>query len=158
MVITPSGLGTGHFRPGCCAVSGSQAGLGNQLALKHGGDAVLRLTPRSVEIADGLREIVPASSPSDEPTIRLLALVLARIETANEWLAENGIFRNRRGDPQPVLKALSTWENTAARLADRLGLTPTSRAALGLDLARAHEAGIESLLEHGRRVRAEHAA
>lgn len=126
---------------------------GNQLAVKHGAEALLRLQPRAEKIAAQLREIVPARSESDEPTIRLLSLVLARVETANLWLAENGIFRNSRGDPQPVLKVLSTWENTAARLADRLGLTPTSRAALGLDLARAHDAGLAKLLDEGRRVR-----
>src|SRR5213076_1745216 len=90
------------------------APVGNALAVKHGGAALLRLAPRAEELADDLREIVPAISEADEPTIRLLALVLARIETANGWLAEHGLFRNRRGDPQPVLKALSTWENTAA--------------------------------------------
>jgi hypothetical protein len=126
---------------------------GNSLAVKHGGDAMLRLAPRATEIADDLRAVVPSRSDADEPTIRLLALVLARIETANEWLAEHGLFRNTRGEPQPVLKSLSTWENTASRLADRLGLTPTSRAALGVDLLRAQEAGIESLAERGRQLR-----
>jgi len=98
---------------------------------------MLRLAPRAAAIADDLREIVPTAGSADEPAIRLLALVLARIEAANEWLAEHGLFRGARGEPQPILKALSTWENTAARLCDRLALTPTSRAALGLDLTRA---------------------
>lgn len=113
---------------------------GNQLAVTHGARAMLRLAPRAEQIADDLREIVPARSDSDEPTIRLLALVLARIETANEWLDEHGLFRNGKGEPQAILKNVSTWENTASRLMDKLGLTPTSRAALGLDLARTHDA------------------
>lgn len=132
-----------------------QARPGNANSVSHGGNAMLRLAPRSQEIAEELRGIVPAYSVADEPSIRLLALVLARIETVNEWLADRGVFRTKRGDPQPILKVLSTWENTASRLCDRLGLTPTSRAALGLDLARAHEAGIEALVERGRRIRAE---
>jgi len=111
-------------------------GPGNELALKHGATATLRLAPRAAAIAEGLRAIVPARTESDEPSLRILALVLARVEVANEWLAENGLFRGK-GEPQPILKVLSTWENTAARMADRLGLTPTSRAALGLDVARA---------------------
>lgn len=101
---------------------------GNQLAVTHGARAMLRLAPRAEQIADDLR------------TIRLLALVLARIETANEWLDEHGLFRNGKGEPQAILKNVSTWENTASRLMDKLGLTPTSRAALGLDLARTHDA------------------
>lgn len=95
----------------------------------------MQLAPRAAEIADDLRAIVPASSSSDEPTIRLLALVLARVEAANNWLAEKGIFRDAKGNVQPVIKSLSTWENTAGRLLDQLGLTPTSRAKLGVHLA-----------------------
>ena len=110
---------------------------GNELALRHGASALLRLAPRAGELADGLRELVPGASAADEPAIRLLALVLARIEAANGWLAEHGLFRRGGGEPQPVLRALSAWENTAARLCERLGLTPTSRAQLGLDLTRA---------------------
>ena len=112
---------------------------GNQVAVKHGATAALRLAPRAAEIAADLVSLVPARSDADMPTIQLLANVLARIETANEWLAEHGLFRNAKGEPQPVLKVLSTWENTASRLVDRLGLTPTSRAQLGLDLARTEE-------------------
>lgn len=110
---------------------------GHELSVRHGLYATIKLAPRALELADELREIVPASSPSDEPSIGLLALVLARVETANVWLDEHGIFSDERGNVQPVIRALSTWENTAARLMDRLGLTPTSRAQLGLDLTRA---------------------
>jgi Phage terminase, small subunit len=109
---------------------------GHALRLTHGAQSMIRLAPRAAELADDLRVVVPAVSDADEPTIRLLALVLARVEVANEWLAEHGIFKAWSDEVQPVLKVLSTWENTAARLCDRLGLTPTSRAALGLDLAR----------------------
>ena len=96
------------------------------------------LAPRAAELADGLRAIVPCYTGADEPTIRLLALVLARVEAASEFVAREGWFLpGGEGELQPVLRALSGWENTAARLCDRLGLTPTSRAQLGLDLVRA---------------------
>src|SRR5207302_7637751 len=120
---------------------------GNGAALTHGATAVLALAPRAAEIAHSLRGTVPAASEADEPAIHLLAGVLARIEAANEWLAEQGIFRGAKGEPQPVLKALSTWENTAARLLDRLGCTPTGRAQLGLDLARAKGAALAAHVE-----------
>jgi hypothetical protein len=116
---------------------------GNGLALTHGAKADLHLAPRAGELADGLREIVPARGEADEPTIQLAGLVLARVEAANRWLAERGIFQDERGVPQPVIKALSTWENTAARLLDRLGCTPASRAAIGLDLVRTSVAAQE---------------
>jgi hypothetical protein len=47
---------------------------------EHGATADLALAPRAEQIADGLRELVPAASSSDGPTIRLLSLVLARTE------------------------------------------------------------------------------
>jgi hypothetical protein len=117
---------------------------GNELAVKHGATAVLKLAPRAGEIAERIRAIVPAGSDHDEPTVRLLAGVLARIEAANAWLAANSIFADGEGNAQPILKQLSTWENTAGRLCEKLGLTPTSRAELGLDLARMHLTVVEA--------------
>lgn len=111
-------------------------GRGNGAAVRHGAFAVLRLAPRAEEIADEVRGLVPAGSPADEPALRLLALSLAQVEAATLYLAENGVV-DSRGKPQGILKHLGTMTNTAARLCDRLGLTPTSRASLGLDLTRA---------------------
>ena len=122
---------------------------GNAVAVVHGARSSLRLAPRAAELAEELAAIVPASSPSDEPTVRLLALVLARVEFANEYLAEHGLL-DADGVPRPVLKMLSTWENTCARLLDRLGCTPTSRGALGLDLVRAQESAVVALQRQAR--------
>lgn len=121
---------------------------GHELTVTHGAKAVVKLAPRADEIATDLRSIVPGAGEPDEPTIRLLALVLARVEAANAWLDEHGLFRDGKGEPQPVLKALSTWENTAARLCDRLGLTPTSRAQLGLHAALGKRAAQRAFEEH----------
>ena len=50
---------------------------------KHGAYASsIRLSPRTEELAAELREVAPLYSPADEVVIRLLALVLARIELA----------------------------------------------------------------------------
>lgn len=109
--------------------------FGNSRAVTHGAKAELIIAPRAAELREHLRSIVPAASPADEPAIALLAMALARVERANEYLADCGLL-DGDGMPRPVLKVLSTWENSAARLCDHLGLTPTSRARLGLDLAR----------------------
>jgi hypothetical protein len=124
---------------------------GNQVAATHGAYSIIRLEPRADQIAADLREIVPARSESDEPTIRLLALSLAQIEAATLYVAERGLV-DRKGRPQPILRHLSTVTNTAARLCDRLGLTPTSRAQLGLDLARTEDT-LAQHLDRGRRIR-----
>jgi hypothetical protein len=57
-------------------------------------------------IADELRAVAPVRSDADEAAIKLAALILARVEIANEWLNENGIFADGRGTPQPVLRVL----------------------------------------------------
>jgi hypothetical protein len=114
------------------------AAPGNGRAVKHGAYALVRLEPRANEIADDLRELVPARRDSDEPTIRLLALALAQIEAASAYLGDVGILTSR-GKPQPVLSFLTTMMNTASRLCHQLGLTPVSRVSLGLDLARTEE-------------------
>jgi hypothetical protein len=107
---------------------------------------MITLAPRAAEIADDLRRVIPARSEADEPAIHLAALLMARVEAANAWLDERGIFADDRGTPQPVLRALSTWENSLARLLDRLGCTPTARARLGLNIAQARRG--QALREH----------
>jgi len=119
---------------------------GNEIALRHGAYSLIRLRPRAEEIAQGLDGIVPAVAPADEPTIRLAALALAQVEAVAEYLDENGIV-DENGQAQPVVRHFGTMLNTAARLLDRLGCTPTSRAALGLDLTRARGEALRLHLE-----------
>jgi hypothetical protein len=108
---------------------------GNDVAVTHGAKATLKLGPRAAEIAEILRFCMPVDEVADEPAIQSLALILARIEAAHTWLDENGLFRDK-GDPQPVLKVLTTWENSARLLMRDLGLSAASRVAIGLDLVR----------------------
>jgi hypothetical protein len=105
---------------------------GHEITLGHGAYAVVKLGPRVDELAGELRELVPTYAASDEPAVRLLALTLARLERAEEALeqAEPADLGRLRQD------ALG-WANAARRLLNDLGMTPTSRARLGLDLTRA---------------------
>lgn len=104
---------------------------GNELAAAHGAYREQALAPLAREIGDTLRRVLPVT-PTDEPMLQLLSGVLARIEVAHGWLAERGLFRGDAGELQPVLKQLSTWKNTAARLINLLGGTPAVRAQLQL--------------------------
>jgi hypothetical protein len=112
---------------------------GNEVALRHGMKSVVKVAPRAAEIAEQLRGIVPGYREPDDVSIALLSSVLARLEGAYAWLDEHGIL-DGNGTPHPVLKIISTSENTAARLCAQLGLTPASRAAMGLDVALARRA------------------
>ena len=58
-------------------------GPGNDLAVKHGAYAKLKLAPRAAELADELREVVPVYSPAVEPAIAALSMVLAQLVFAS---------------------------------------------------------------------------
>lgn len=109
------------------------AGPENARAATHHAYSARALAPRVGELTDELRSVVPNCQPADEPTIKLLALMLAKVEAISAWIDERGLFRNEaKGELWPVLAAQSKWVNTAARLADQLGLTPTARVRLGV--------------------------
>jgi hypothetical protein len=123
------------FRPG----NEHRVQPGNQLARTHGAHSKLTLAPRAEELADWIRDLVPSYRDADEPTVQLLALSLAQVEAAHTWIAENGLL-DEHGQPRGILRHLGTMTNTAGRLADRLGMNPTARAGLGLDVARTAQA------------------
>lgn len=120
------------------------AGPGNTRSVTHGAHSELLIAPRAAEIRNRLRELVPAYTPSDDPAVTLLALQLARVERIEAHLDEHGLL-DPDGEPRHVNKLWSACTNSAARLCDQLGLTPTSRARLGLDLSRTGAALAEHL-------------
>jgi len=134
-------------------------------ALRHGAYSLLRLAPRARDIRAELEELLPLRSPADAPTVDLLAMTLAQLERAMLHLGavqadEAEAIRDRkRVDRQTgaTLQRLQAdtrgWVSRAERLLHALGLTPTSRAQLGLDIARTQNA-LEALEEHLRRKRA----
>jgi hypothetical protein len=109
---------------------------GNALAVRHGAHSPGIVGKRATEIAERIAPIVPNYNESHAPTVELLARELARIELADEWLDEHGIF-DGEGKPAGILKMRSVWTNSAARLANDLALNPTAQAKLGLHVARA---------------------
>lgn len=121
--------------------------------MRHGGrPELLRLAPRADELAQLIREVVPIYAPADEAVIRLLAVTLARVERAvaaldkiDEAIADDPL-RAYAGS-EAAAKTLERlradcrgWINTSKRLTSELGMTPASRAKLGLDTALARRA------------------
>jgi hypothetical protein len=116
----------------------------NAAAVRHSAYSAVRVGELATLIEDELRGIVPAVDPSHEPTIRLLARELARIELVDRWLDEHGIL-DENGEPRGVLKMRSVWTNSAARLANDLALNPSAQAKLKLHVVRAKG---EALAQH----------
>jgi hypothetical protein len=131
----------------------------NSAATKHGAYSTLRVGPRAAELADEIREAMPLRSPADEATLRLLALALARVEAASAAL--DRVDQNSASELSPYMiesapqlgrlrEDLRSWLSTAAKLAASLGLTPVSRAKLGLNVAMTERALGGTLLERYR--------
>jgi hypothetical protein len=144
--------GPSRHGPDCCCVRCTGFQRGHRLSLRHGGRAVVAHEARARELADDLRELVPARSEADEPMIRLLALTLAQVEAMAGWLSEHGLV-DEDGEARSILKHFGTMLNSAARIADRLGLSPLARAQLGLDLSRTDHDALRRLAEEGRALR-----
>jgi hypothetical protein len=115
--------------------TGTRLQPGNELSLRHGAYSQLKLGPRVDELVELVRPDVPMLRPADELSIRLLAVSIARLERALVALdeAEPGSMPSLESDARG-------WHNRATQLADKLGLNPTSRARLGVDVAQARRA------------------
>lgn len=119
------------------------ADKGNGRAMQHGLGAKLpeNLPPEAEELRQLLRENSPVrgsdgdAHPADEAYIFNAARFWAKVNRANDWLEEHGWF-GEDGQLRPVVAELRKHEDQLAKYLDQLGMTPTSRARLGLDLAR----------------------
>ena len=107
---------------------------------KHGAyseTALIPLQDSKLKLIDaillGERAII---TPADSIAKELLARNLAKIDLIDKFLAEKGLFLSLdEGKPQPILKIYWLALNSAARLCEQLGLTPSARARLGLKVA-----------------------
>jgi hypothetical protein len=126
---------------GCVRCVGFQPGHtlgaqpGNQLGVRHGAFSMIRLEPRVDELVEQIRELVPAYRPPDDVTIHLLAIPLARIEAIYAAVAAGDL-----DDVEHLEARLRSWVNSARQSADKLGLNPTARGRLGLDVAQTRRA------------------
>lgn len=117
------------------------AEAGNTRAVTHGAFSATKLAPHVAELEVDIANRMMVVSEADQIPVALLARVLAKIEAVETWLADPanadiGTFKPGTARPQPILRELSLWRKEAATLAHQLGLNPTSRARLGVDLVR----------------------
>ena len=122
---------------------------GNTVSVKHGARSVVQLRPRAEEIRAQLVEAAPVAEAADGAQFDIAAGLLAHAERALlilEGSQRLEIEAINAGAPMDVaerqnLARLSAdtrgWLNSAMRALDRLGMNPTARARLGLDLASA---------------------
>lgn len=137
---------------------GNQFSLGRGRPEAHGAysRSLVRIGPLVEERASEIRDLLPVYHPVDEAALRALAIVLIRIERAEaaleqleQEIEEEGsgplamygeeLRLNGRVVRVDGLKDdLARWLRVAEKYFSALGMTPGSRARLGLDIARAH--------------------
>ncbi len=114
--------------------------------LVHG--AYARLSPERIdskvrEVAEALAQDAPVRAAdgglpaADAVAVRQLAETLCRLDDIAEYLNRRG-WEDDSGKPRPVLEYEGRLRGHVLDLLRELGMTPKSRAALGLDLARTH--------------------
>jgi hypothetical protein len=129
------------------------AKAGNKLAVKHGANAQPP-AKRVRELEDGLYAALASAAPvrtngelpaADEAAVRLCARTLARLESVSAWIDAHGAL-DRRGKP----RSAALWERrltaTATKQLAALGMTPASRARIGVDVAQV--ADLATALSH----------
>jgi phage terminase small subunit len=108
---------------------------------KHGAYAGRELIPLTSEKTAFVLRLLEGQAvmigPADEVAVELLARNLAKIELIDRYLQVHGLFSDKEGTPQPVLRIYWQAMNAAMRQCDALGLTPSARVRLGLSLASA---------------------
>ena len=119
---------------------------GNQRAVTHGAYAAIareRLDTKMREVFDALagdaplREADGSLPAADALVVELLAETLCRRENLRQHLADYGWRDQATKEPKTALLDLERrLRKEAATYADQLGMTPRSRARLGLDLVR----------------------
>mgnify|MGYP000489331585 CR=1 FL=1 len=92
--------------------------------------------------AERWRDLVLGANPHldavrDGPALARYAVLLARIERVQDWLAlqPDSVFVNpdaKIPKAHPILERLAKWEEGAARAEDRLGISPLARHRMGL--------------------------
>jgi hypothetical protein len=74
--------------------------------------------------------------PADQIMVGLLAVVLRRIKQCEQYLDKTGSLTNKKGELRPVAELMVKLLKEARGYCETLGLTPASRAKLGVDVAR----------------------
>jgi len=124
---------------------GNNSQPGNTASLKHGGYAAIArdaLERKQREVFDALALDAPLRGHDgdlprhDGAIIALLAACMIRLESIATYLRDHGLIDDRTGQPRAVLEVEGRIRREAADLLDALGMTPRSRAKLGVDIAR----------------------
>lgn len=129
---------------------------GHRRAVTHGGYSIVGPLERDRKARD-IFEALAADAPmrddagglpaADTAVVSLFARCLVQLERVEADMGDHGWKDRESGDPRPVVELARRLRGEALDYAEALGMTPRSRAKLGLDLTRTLSAG-EALDDH----------
>lgn len=134
------------------------APTGNRRALRHGGYSEALVADVSAEVRelmDALGDAAPVRDPdgslpaADVVAVERAARLLRRYRKLEAWLDLYGELDERTGEVKPAARLAGEVGTSLDRALDALGMTPTSRGKLGLDLARTVDLAQEWARESG---------
>lgn len=137
---------------------------GNDRGVRHGAYARVaagRLNAKAAEVfaalaADApLRDAAGALPAADGALVRLAAEALCRLDSVAEFLARRGIEDDNGELRAGVLDIEGRLRREASDHLDALGMSPRSRARLGLDVARAQSFDLAQMWATGDVIDAE---
>lgn len=117
---------------------------GNDRNRRHGGYAEVaaeRIKGREAVIVEALAADAPVRDRDgglpryDHAAVGLLARAMCRLDDVSDYLQKHGLF-DGKGRPRPALEIESKLRREVASLLTEMAMTPRSRAAIGVDLAR----------------------
>lgn len=122
---------------------GRPASIEHRPALRHGGYAQLaaaQLDAKARDIFDALAADAPLREAGELPRadsalVRLAAECLCRLDTLSAYLTAHGIL-DAKGNVRSAAELERRLRAEAADHLDALGMTPRSRAKLGVDVQR----------------------
>lgn len=119
------------------------ASLANLKQNQEPGHGIYRITvgqPETQELAGRIMAVLEGDAdiikPADAPACSVLAVLLRRIQQADQYLDAEGIV-GPKGEVRPLLPVLVSMANTSLRYLEALGATPQARAKLGVNTGRA---------------------
>lgn len=104
-------------------------------SLKHGAYSATTIAPLQRRIRKKLMQLSYLQD-QDYFLVNMFSRELAIQQLIVEYIREKGIFEDDNGKLHSVFNKYWCSVNCSARLADQLGLSPTARARLGVDIAR----------------------
>lgn len=111
---------------------------GNRSAVRHGAHARIsrdRLEARVAEMRDALAEDAPVKSNADSVVLTELAQAQCRLDDVRSYITQHGLLTDK-GEVRPAVELERRLVGQVLDISEAMGMTPRSRAKLGLDIQR----------------------